>query len=169
MWNWLNHINIKSIDHRQVPCCKNYDCMTCIIHSTFKFYCSTTNSDELILPWQSYDVWSQVSACASHDWASRLCLSHHTRSLSWGLLQADGALKPQHLGHKPRPDCTVEAWKGRNTEASLHRYSMTCSHITENHTATSKQEAKKICVIVGLMEQLWVRAHTRAKEPGHRE
>lgn len=47
------------------------------------------------------------SSCPGGDTTSeaKLCLSHHTRSLP----QADGALKPHHLGHKPQPGCTADA------------------------------------------------------------
>lgn len=97
-------------------------------------------SHELILPWQWYDVWGQVSACASHYWVTQLFLSHHTCSRSWSLLWADGALKPHRLGHKPQPDCTVEAWKTWNMKASLYVW-----HTYTLMRTTLKARRKKIC------------------------
>lgn len=124
-------MNKNSINHRESKLKKN-------IHSTFKFCCSIINWHELILSWQSCNVWGQASECASHYWASWPCLSHRTRSLTWSIYQADDAVKPHRLSHKPQPGCTVEARKTWNTEVSRYIWKICMVQKTTLHPESKK-------------------------------
>lgn len=148
MWMWQKCMNKESTDPRQNFCWEIYDCMARIIHSTFKFYCSATNSHELIPTWQWYDVWGS--------------LSHHTCSLRWSLPPADGALKPHCPNHKPLPGSIVDAKQlMENMKHGGLAVCMTCLHVTENHT--SKRTLRAV-LLLAAMEPLWRHgAHTKLK------
>lgn len=57
-----------------------------------------------------HDTMSEAKSAPVHPITEPLGYGNHTThaSLSWSLLQADGALKPHCLNHKPQPGCTVQ-------------------------------------------------------------